>query len=211
MGHESQIELWSPNMTTFCFVGFGTDRLRRQEAMKTAGKENPNRCAITWQPTELLERKLEPSLLNQSGWKARKHPAVAKYFFLTFPFIELSRTWTSSSTIQYLLNAETRIATDRDISRNELSLSQSYPVGRKCKRGGRAKLRASAIESRGGTLGPVGHSWHQFPSPCNNFRARRAGNCRPIERGQPPRCNSDTRIVTTVRCPMQLVAGVDDR
>src|ERR1700730_836625 len=92
MGHESQIELWSPNLTTFCFVGFGTDRLRRQEAMKTAGKENPNRCAITSQPTELLERKLEPSLLNQPGWKARKHPAVAKYFFLTFPFIELTGT-----------------------------------------------------------------------------------------------------------------------
>jgi hypothetical protein len=76
-------------LTTFCFVGFGTDRLRRQKAMKTAGKENPNRCAITWQPTELLGRKLEASLLNQAGWKARKHPAVAKYFFLTFPFIEL--------------------------------------------------------------------------------------------------------------------------
>jgi hypothetical protein len=57
--------------------------------MKTAGKENPNRCAITRQPTELLERKLELSLLNQAGWKARKHPATAKYFFLTFPFIEL--------------------------------------------------------------------------------------------------------------------------
>src|SRR5713101_3751062 len=91
MGHESQIELWSPNLTTFCFAGFGTDRLRRQEAMKTAGTENPNRCAITRQPTELLERKLEASLLNQSGWKARKHPAAAEYFFLTFPFIELLR------------------------------------------------------------------------------------------------------------------------
>jgi hypothetical protein len=43
MGHESQIELWSPNLTTFCFAGFGTDRLRCQEAMKTAGRENPNR------------------------------------------------------------------------------------------------------------------------------------------------------------------------
>src|SRR5713226_5143408 len=92
MGHESQIELWSPNLTTFCFAGFGTDRLRRQEAMKTAGTENPNRCAITRQPTELLERKLEASLLNQSGWKARKHPAAAEYFFLTFPFIELPTT-----------------------------------------------------------------------------------------------------------------------
>jgi hypothetical protein len=61
-----------------CFVGFGTCR---QEAMKTARKENPNRCAITRQPTELLERRLELSLLNQAGWKARKHPAAAKYFF----------------------------------------------------------------------------------------------------------------------------------
>ena len=58
--------------------------------MKTAGKENPNRCAITRQRTELLGRKLEASLLNQAGWKARKHPAMGKYFFLTFPFIELS-------------------------------------------------------------------------------------------------------------------------
>src|ERR1700731_1887362 len=93
MGHEAQIELWSPNLTTFCFVGFGTDRLRRQEAMKTASKENPNRCAIIRQPTGLLERKLETSLLNRAGWKARKHPAVAKYFFLTLPFIELIGSW----------------------------------------------------------------------------------------------------------------------
>jgi hypothetical protein len=59
------------NLTTFCFVGFGTDRLRRQAAMKTAGKENPNRCSITRQPTELLGRKLDASRLNQAGWKAR--------------------------------------------------------------------------------------------------------------------------------------------
>jgi hypothetical protein len=26
----------------FCFVGFGIDRHRRQEAMKTAGRKNPN-------------------------------------------------------------------------------------------------------------------------------------------------------------------------
>jgi len=52
----------------------------------------PNRCAITRQPTELLWRKLEPSLLHQAGWKARKHPAAAKYFFSTFLFIgEASR------------------------------------------------------------------------------------------------------------------------
>src|SRR5271157_4014058 len=45
MGHESRIEPWSPHLTAFCFVGFGTDRLRCEEAMKTAGRENPNRCA----------------------------------------------------------------------------------------------------------------------------------------------------------------------
>jgi hypothetical protein len=64
--------------------------------MKTAGKENPNRCAITRQPTELLGRKLELSLLNQVGWKARKHPATAKYFFLTFPFVELIGSFRST-------------------------------------------------------------------------------------------------------------------
>jgi hypothetical protein len=32
MGHEAQIELWSPNLTTFCFVGFGIDRPRSQAA-----------------------------------------------------------------------------------------------------------------------------------------------------------------------------------
>jgi hypothetical protein len=69
----------------------------------SAGKENPNRCAITRQPTELLERKLELSLLHQAGWKARKHPAAVKYFFLTFPFIELIRTWLESSAgVEYL-------------------------------------------------------------------------------------------------------------
>ena len=47
MGHESRIELWSPNLTTFCFGGFGTNRLRREEAMKTADSENPNR-RVAW-------------------------------------------------------------------------------------------------------------------------------------------------------------------
>jgi hypothetical protein len=43
MGHESQIEPWSPTWPPFCFTGFGTDRLRCQRAMKTAGRENQNR------------------------------------------------------------------------------------------------------------------------------------------------------------------------
>jgi hypothetical protein len=31
--------------------------------------------------------------LKQAGWKVRNFPAVGEVFFLTFPFIELSRTW----------------------------------------------------------------------------------------------------------------------
>src|ERR1700677_4154064 len=45
MGHESRIELWSPNLTTFCFAGFGTNRFRCQQAMKTAGRRTSNRWA----------------------------------------------------------------------------------------------------------------------------------------------------------------------
>jgi hypothetical protein len=55
-------------------------------------RKNPNRCAIIRWKTELLGRQLQASLLNQSGWKARKHPAAAEYFFSTFPFIELIGT-----------------------------------------------------------------------------------------------------------------------
>jgi len=50
IGHESQTELWSSSLTTDLFVGFGTDRFRRQGAMKTAGSENPNH------PTPLLHQ-----------------------------------------------------------------------------------------------------------------------------------------------------------
>jgi hypothetical protein len=32
-------------------------------------------------------------LLIHTGWKARKYPVVGEVFFLTFPFIELIRTW----------------------------------------------------------------------------------------------------------------------
>jgi hypothetical protein len=89
MGHESQIELWSPNLTTFCFVGFGTDRLRRQEAMKTAGKENPNRCAITRQPTELLGRRLARTISAQSGGlESKKTSGHGEVFFLDFPLYQ---------------------------------------------------------------------------------------------------------------------------
>src|SRR5277367_3520966 len=92
MGHESRIELWSPNLTAFCFVGFGTDRLRREEAMKTAGRENPNRWA-----TLASNRAPGAGGQNSSGsiqWAEKQEKSRPKEmcFFLTSTFIELTRS-----------------------------------------------------------------------------------------------------------------------
>jgi hypothetical protein len=89
MGHESQIELWSPNLTAVLLAGFGTDRLRREEAMKTAGRENPIH-GVT------LPRNRAPGAVGQNKsrsikWaeKQEKFQLLEKCFFLTSPFIEL--------------------------------------------------------------------------------------------------------------------------
>src|ERR1700686_332657 len=92
MGHESQIELWSPNLTTFCFAGFGTDRLRRQEAMKTAGRENPNRGAAL--PCNRAHGAVAQSRSRSIKWAEKQEKVQPKEmcFFLTSPFIELIRS-----------------------------------------------------------------------------------------------------------------------
>src|SRR5277367_5982906 len=89
MGHESQIELWSPNLTTFCFVGFGTDRLRRQEAMKTAGRENPNH-GVAW-PRNRAHGAVGQNRTRSIQWaeKQEKFRPKEMCFFLTSTFIEL--------------------------------------------------------------------------------------------------------------------------
>src|ERR1700731_4053670 len=93
MGHESQIELWSPNLTTFWFVGFGTDRLRREEAMKTAGRENPNHGAAV--PRHLPHGAVGQNTSRSIKWGAKqeKFQPLREWFFLTSPFIELHRSY----------------------------------------------------------------------------------------------------------------------
>jgi hypothetical protein len=93
MGHESRIELWSPNLTTFCFVGFGTDRLRCQEAMKTAGRENPNRWTILSSNRALGAGGQNRSCSIQWAAKQEKFRPMQGCFFLTSTFIELIRMW----------------------------------------------------------------------------------------------------------------------
>jgi hypothetical protein len=87
MGHESRIELWSPNLTTFCFVGFGTDRLRREEAIKTAGRKNPNRWTMLSSNRAPGAGGQNRSCSIQWAAKQEKSRSREKYFFLT-SFIE---------------------------------------------------------------------------------------------------------------------------
>jgi hypothetical protein len=77
----------------FCFAGFGTDRLRRQEAMKTAGRENPNHKGRIAPATEHMVRARQ----NRScsiKWAAKQENFQPKEvcFFLTSTFIEQLRT-----------------------------------------------------------------------------------------------------------------------
>jgi len=73
------------NLTTFCFVGFGTDRLRRQEAMKTTVEKPKPRVA--WPATEHMRGRSEQNTLDQVGCEARKVQR-RHVFFLDFYFIE---------------------------------------------------------------------------------------------------------------------------
>jgi hypothetical protein len=61
--------------------------------MKTADRENPNsRYWLCNEPSKWGGGRETPSLIHR-GWKARKVPAVGEVFFLTFPFIELTRSY----------------------------------------------------------------------------------------------------------------------
>jgi hypothetical protein len=64
----------------FCFAGFGTDGLRREQAMKSAVREKPNTlCHDAQLPSTWLGRSEQISL-DQVGCEARKIPAVGDIF-----------------------------------------------------------------------------------------------------------------------------------
>ena len=93
MGHESQIEPWLPHLTAFCFAGFGTDRLRREEVMKTAGRENPNRWGNAPSNRAHGAEVQNRSCSIMRAGKQEKVRPLQECFFLTFLFIELTRHW----------------------------------------------------------------------------------------------------------------------
>src|SRR5271169_1504031 len=105
MGHESRIEPWSPHLTAFCFAGIGTDRLRREEAMKTAGRENPNRRANVSSNRAPGADGQNKSCSIQWAAKQEKFRPTEMCFFLTSPFIELIRTQPRGPTISSTASA----------------------------------------------------------------------------------------------------------
>src|ERR1700720_677916 len=92
MGHESRIELWSPNLSAVLLAGIGTDRLRRQEAMKTAGRENPNH-GVAW-PRNRAHGAVGQNRSRSIKWAEKQEKFRPKEicFFLTSPFIELLKS-----------------------------------------------------------------------------------------------------------------------
>src|SRR6266481_274755 len=74
----------------FCFVGFGTYRLRRQEAMKTAGRRTSSRWATM--PSNRAHGAVGQNRSRSIKWaeKQEKFQPKEKCFFLTSAFIEQS-------------------------------------------------------------------------------------------------------------------------
>src|ERR1700682_1390940 len=91
MGHESPIELWLPNLTTVLLAGFGTDRLRREEVMKTADRENPNHGVAG--PHNRAHGAVGQNRSRSIKWAAKQEKLRPRerFFFLTSTFIELGR------------------------------------------------------------------------------------------------------------------------
>jgi hypothetical protein len=79
------------NLTRCCFAGFGTDRLRRKQAMKTAGRENLNaRANVPSSRALCADGQNRPCSFKWAA-KQEKHQPLQWCFFLTSPFIELTR------------------------------------------------------------------------------------------------------------------------
>jgi hypothetical protein len=77
----------------FCFAGFGTHRLRRKDAMKTADRENQKHGVTV--PRNRAHGAASHDTASSIQWAAKqeKFRPQEKCFFLTSPFIELIRTW----------------------------------------------------------------------------------------------------------------------
>ena len=76
----------------FSFAGFRTDWLRREEAMKTPGRENPTRWAAVPSDRDFGAAGQNRSRSIKGAVKQEKLQPLQWCFFLTSPFIELLRS-----------------------------------------------------------------------------------------------------------------------
>jgi hypothetical protein len=68
-------------------AGFGTDWLRREQPMKTAGEENPNSHVRLYnEPTESMGRKVRTILAHSHGLKSKKKSGGRRGVSLDFSF-----------------------------------------------------------------------------------------------------------------------------
>ena len=88
MGHESRIEPWLP-LTTVLLVSFRLDCFCREQAMKTAEREN-RWGAMFGTRAEGAASQNRPSS-SRWGWKQEKLHLWKECFLLTSPSIELLR------------------------------------------------------------------------------------------------------------------------
>src|SRR5262249_8187958 len=91
MGHESQIEPWLP-LNQVLLAGFGTDRLRCEQAMNTADRRKPKPLGHSAQQPRSWRGRSEQISFDQVGCEARKIPASGEISFLTSSFIERTRS-----------------------------------------------------------------------------------------------------------------------
>ena len=79
------------HLTNVMLAGFGTDRLRCEAAMKTAGRENPNRWVATPSNRAHGEAGQDRSCSFKGAAKQEKIQPTEVCFFLTSPFREQTR------------------------------------------------------------------------------------------------------------------------
>ena len=89
MGHESQIELWTPLERRSALLVSELTGFVAKQAMKTAGRRNPNRWAQVSSNRAHGAVGRKPSCSFTGAAKQQKFQPLEGCFFLTSPFIEL--------------------------------------------------------------------------------------------------------------------------
>lgn len=130
----------------FCFAGFGTDRLRCQQAMKTA-RRKPNRWAQV-----SSNRADEMAGQNRScsfNWAAKQEnfQPLRTSFFLTSPFIELHGTWPESRSARWsqVEAVNTGYLLDSLFSESLRQSSNRFSNRSRCIRNSRLQFRCTTL------------------------------------------------------------------